>query len=168
MPRVAAANCRRPMAESARAGLAALLALLAAACGQQPAAPSNGAAATSNMAMPAQASVGDIEVTASVVPSLQLGAAAARYGVEPAADRVLVLVAARGGDADAPVQVSGHARDLRGVRQVLRFDAVDTGSGVEHVAVARVAGPDTLRLELEVTTDDGARTSLRFNRDIPR
>ncbi len=156
------------MTEHARTALAALLALLPAACGHEPAAPSNGAAATSNMAMPAQASLGDIEVTASVVPSQQLGAVAARYGVDPAADRVLVLVAARGGDADAAVQVSGHARDLRGVRQVLRFDAVDTGSGVEHVAVARVAGPDTLRLELEVINESGARTSLRFNRDVPR
>lgn len=142
-----------------------MLLLLATACGQEPSEPD---AAARNVAMPAQAVIGDTEVTASVVPSLQLGAAATRYRIEPARDRVLVLVAARRGDADVPAQVTGHARDLRGVRQTLQFDRLDLDGRVEHVAVVRASGPDTLRLELDVTGDDGERTSLRFNRDLPR
>jgi len=118
--------------------------------------------------MPAQVTLGNVEVTASVVPSMQLGAAATRYRVEPADGRVLVLVAARDGVTDVPVQVTGEARDLRGVRQALRFAPVDTGSGIEHLALARADGPDTLRFDLEVTFADGGRTALRFNRDIPR
>ncbi|MET0328417.1 MAG: DUF4426 domain-containing protein [Luteimonas sp.] len=156
------------MTEIARTSLAVLLVLAATACGPSSSVPSDAQAVARNVAMPAQAVIGTVEVTASVVPSLQLGAAAARYGVEPAVDRVLVLVAARDGDADVPVQVTGHARDLRGVRQTLQFEAVDTGSGIEHVALTRVSGPDTMRLELDITAGDGARTSLRFNRDIPR
>lgn len=156
------------MTEIPRAASLVLLALLASACGQSPSTPSNAQAAARNVAMPALVSIGDVEVTASVVPTMQLGAAAARYRVDAASDRVLVLVAARRGDADVPVQVTGRARDLRGVRQTLQFDTVDTGSGIEHVALARVSGPDTLRIELDVTGPDGARTSLRFNRDIPR
>lgn len=156
------------MTEIARASLVAFFTLAATACGPSSSVPPDAQTTAQNAAMPAQAVIGSTEVTASVVPSLQLGAAASRYDIEPAADRVLVLVAAREGKADMPVQVTGRARDLRGVRQTLQFDAVDTGSGIEHVALARVSGPDTLRVELDVTGPDGARTALRFNRDIPR
>ncbi|MCD9005999.1 DUF4426 domain-containing protein [Luteimonas sp. XNQY3] len=157
------------MTERARAVSLAGLVLLATACGDEPSVESNADAGAQNAAMPAQTMLGDAEVMASVVPAAHMGAAVARrYAIAPVRDRALVLVIVQRGGAPVPVQVTGHARDLRGVRQTLAFDAVDLDGLVEHVAVARVNGPDTLRLDLQITAEDGARTTLRFNRDIPR
>ena len=157
------------MTDIARALCLAGLALLATACGQTPSDAADAQAGTQNAAMPAQTMLGDAEVMASVVPAAHMGAAVARrYAIEPARDRALVLVSVQRGNVSVPVQITGDARDLRGVRQTLGFDAVDLDGRVEHVAVARVSGPDTLRLDLQITAEDGARTTLRFNRDIPR
>jgi len=157
------------MIEIARAACLAGLTLLATACGGEPSIDSGAASGAQNAAMPAQTLLGDAEVMASVVPAAHMGAAVARrYAIEPARDRALVLVSVQRGAASVPVQITGEARDLRGVRQTLAFDAVDLDGRVEHVAVARVSGPDTLRLDLQITAEDGARTTLRFNRDIPR
>lgn len=157
------------MTEITRALCFAGIALLATACGQAPSDAADAQAAAQNAAMPAQTMLGDAEVMASVVPAAHTGAAVAkRYAIEPARDRALVLVSVQRGDVSVPVQITGEARDLRGVRQTLAFDAVDLDGRVEHVAVARVSGPDTLRLDLQITAEDGARATLRFNRDIPR
>ncbi|MDR6991422.1 DUF4426 domain-containing protein [Luteimonas sp. 3794] len=157
------------MTEITRALCLAGLALLATACGQAPSNEADAQTSAQNAAMPAQTMLGDAEVMASVVPAAHMGAAVARrYAIEPARDRALVLVSVQRGDVSVPVQITGDARDLRGVRQTLTFDAVDLDGLVEHVAVARVSGPDTLRLDLQITAEDGARTTLRFNRDIPR
>ncbi|VXB86265.1 conserved exported hypothetical protein [Luteimonas sp. 9C] len=157
------------MIECTRALCLAGLALLATACGQAPSDAADAQAAAQNAAMPAQTMLGDAEVMASVVPAAHVGAAVAkRYAIEPARDRALVLVSVQRGDVPVPVQITGEARDLRGVRQTLAFDAVDLDGRVEHVAVARVSGPDTLRLDLRITAEDGARATLRFNRDLPR
>jgi Domain of unknown function (DUF4426) len=157
------------MTDPARAAFLAGLALLATACGQATTFESGAQGSAQNAAMPAQTMLGDAEVMASVVPAAHMGAAVARrYAIEPARDRALVLVSVQRGDVPVPVQITGDARDLRGVRQTLAFDSVDLDGLVEHVAVARVSGPDTLRLDLQVTAEDGARTTLRFNRDIPR
>lgn len=157
------------MTEITRALCLAGIALLATACGQAPSDAADAQAAAQNAAMPAQTMLGEAEVMASVVPAAHMGAAVAkRYAIEPARDRALVLVSVQRGDVSVPVQITGEARDLRGVRQTLAFDAVDLEGRVEHVAVARVSGPDTLRLDLQITAEDGARATLRFNRDIPR
>jgi len=155
------------MTEGARLPVA-MLALLVTACGQAPSQADVAAAAT-NAAMPARATTGELEVLGSVVPTGGLSAAvASRYRIEPARDRALVLVSVRRGDAATPARVSGEARDLRGVRQALEFDAVDVDGATEYVATARVEGPDTLRLDLRVATDEGERVNLRFSRDIGR
>ncbi len=157
------------MTDIARALCLAGLALLATACGQAPSDPAYAQVGAQNAAMPAQTMLGDAEVMASVVPAAHMGAAVARrYAIEPARDRALVMVSVQRGNVSVPVQITGDARDLRGVRQTLGFDAVDLDGRVEHVAVARVSGPDTLRLDLQITAEDGARATLRFNRDIPR
>jgi hypothetical protein len=157
------------MTEIARAACIVGLALLATACGQSPPVETGAAGGAQNAAMPAQTMLGDAEVMASVVPAAHMGAAVARrYAIEPARDRALVLVSVQRDDVPVPVQITGNARDLRGVRQTLAFDSVDLDGLVEHVAVARVSGPDTLRIDLQITAEDGARTTLRFNRDIPR
>lgn len=167
MPRIAAANCRPPMTERGRL-LVLAAALLVTACGQGSSQP-GAATAAPNAAMPARVTSGDLEVLASVVPAASLGdAIARRYRVEPARNRALVLVSLRRGPDSPPARVTGEARDLRGVRQVLEFEAIDVEGVTEHVATARVEGPDTLRFDLQVATDAGERASLRFSRDIPR
>ncbi|ASR43776.1 hypothetical protein BEN78_10730 [Xanthomonas citri pv. mangiferaeindicae] len=151
-----------------RLPLAAMLALAFAACGTEPSPPvvSGGG---NTLAMPERAMLGTAEVEASVVPTARISEAAARqYGIDRGDERVLVLVSVRDGDATPPVTVTGHARDLRGVRQPLAFAAVTVDGQVEHVAIAHASGPDTLRLEIAVAGADGIRTVLRFSREIPR
>lgn len=167
MPRAAAGNCRPPMTDRRRPLVVAVV-LLATACGQGPSQP-DATTAARNAAMPARVAIGEIEVLASVVPTASLGTAIARrYRVEPARDRALILVSLRRGADAPPARVTGEARDLRGVRQVLEFEAIDVEGVTEHVATARVEGPDTLRFDLQVATDAGERARLRFSRDIPR
>ena len=141
--------------------------LLAAGCGGAPPAPVTGAGNNENR-MPETATLGDTEVQASVVPTLALNdAIAARYGVTRARDRVLVLVSLRAGDTARAGRVEASARDLRGVRQSIEFREVRADALVDYVGIARVAPPDTLRLEVDVALADGQRTRLRFSRDIP-
>lgn len=156
------------MTERIRMPALAIALLAATACGQPPS-QADAAAAATNAAMPARTTIGGLEVSGSVVPTASLSAAvASRYRIEPARGRALVLVSVRRGEIATPAEVAGEVRDLRGVRQTLAFDAVDVDGTTEYVATARVEGPDTLRLDLQVTTDDGERVSLRFSRDIPR
>ncbi|MBB3344983.1 DUF4426 domain-containing protein [Luteimonas sp. RC10] len=151
-----------------RLPLAAMLALALVACGSEPPPPVVSGVGNT-LAMPERAMLGTAQVEASVVPTARISEAAARqYGVDRGADRVLVLVSVRDGDATPPVTVTGHARDLRGVRQSLAFAAVTVDRQVEHIAIARASGPDTLRLEIAVAGADGVRTVLRFSREIPR
>ena len=151
-----------------RIALALSLSAALAGCGPSPS-PSSGTdgAAQRDAALPALATVGEAEASASVVPTSMLSdTVAARYGVTREPGRVLVLVGLRVGDEAQRATVSGQARDLRGVAQSLEFREVQADGLVDYVATARIRPPDTLRFDIGVVTDDQQRAQLKFSRDI--
>lgn len=144
--------------------LAAALVVASAGCSRAPSTP---APSASGAQMPETVTLGDAEVSVSVVPtSILSDTVAHRYGVARERNRVLVLVGLRAGDASRNATVSGRARDLRGVAQALTFREVQADGFVDYVAVAAATPPDTLRFELDVVDAAGQRATLRFSRDL--
>lgn len=143
-----------------------LIALGCAGCGPAPdGAPAPPAAHASPP--PAQLSLGDVEASASVLPTTALNTAmAGRYGVAPATGSALLVVSLQAGGVSRPATVSGQVRDLRGVGQALAFREVAADGTLEYIAVIGVRPPDTLRFDLVVDAGDGQRGSLKFSRDL--
>ncbi|NZA28327.1 DUF4426 domain-containing protein [Luteimonas sp. SJ-92] len=119
---------------------------------------------------------GEVTIRAHVIPTLDLGEAmASEYGIERSAHSVLLMVGLRRGpemqETSVPAVVSGNAIDLRGVRQPIELRELRSGDGpdgalIDYVGIVRVVPPDTLRFDLEIVQEDGARSDLRFSRDI--
>ncbi|MBB1060051.1 DUF4426 domain-containing protein [Marilutibacter spongiae] len=155
--------------------IAACLLLVAfatvAGCGRDASTPPAARAHADATGEEAVATLGDARVRASVVPTARIGTAVARqYGIEPAADTVLLLVGVRTGpemdETALPAQVAASVQDLRGVSQSLELRRIDNGELIDYVGTARVAPPDSLRFDVDVVLEDGRRTRLRFSRDI--
>lgn len=145
---------------------AVLLALVCAGCGPAPG-DAQAPPAAQAIPPPAQLSLGDVDASASVLPTTALNPAMARrYGVVPANGSALLVVSLQAGATSRPATVSGRVRDLRGVAQALAFREVDADGMLEYIAVVGVRPPDTLRFDLVVDTGNGQRGSLKFSRDL--
>ncbi len=162
-----------PGTPTKHASLALLLGALAlsAGCGREASTPTSASAHADATTQEAVASLGDARVRASVVPTARIGEAVARqYGIEPSADTVLLLVGVRTGpemdETALPASIAATVQDLRGVSQQLELRRIDNGGLIDYVGTARVAAPDSLRFDIQVTLGDGRRTELRFSRDI--
>ncbi len=151
----------------AAAAMAAL-----AACGADPSARADLAAAAQAARLPAELRVGEVTVRASLAPTASLPPEVARrYGVEPARDVQLLLVGVRRGpvheETSVPAQVSARARDLRGVWQDVPMHEVRSEDFIDYVGTARVPPPDTLAFEVTVHPEGApAPGVLRFSRDL--
>lgn len=144
-----------------------LVALACAGCGPAPPMPPGASNASRANLLPARVTLGEIEATASVVPLTALNSAMARrYGVTPGRSGTLLVVGLQAGETPRHASVSGHARDLRGVRQGLVFREIEVDGEVEYIAAVAVTPPDTLRFELEIDAGHGHRGSLKFSHDL--
>lgn len=160
--------------------------LLLPACGGAPTPPDDRAAQTRREAV---VRTGDITIRASVVPTMSLNESVARqYGIEPSPRSVLLLIGVREGpereETSLPARISGNVIDLRGVRRPVELREVRSGESgsdpeqsdpersdseqalLDYAGIIRVTPPDTLRFDLEVVTENGARSELRFSRDV--
>lgn len=151
------------------AGCCLPLALALAGCGGPT--PSHGRGGDAQAAEEAVLRQGDIVVRANAIPAEALGEAVARqYGIAREPGAVMLLVGVRRGDARAetalPARINATATDLLGKRQAIAMREVRSGEYVDYVGSARVIAPDTLRFDIEVAPEGGARMALRFNRDF--
>ncbi|MEG3192177.1 DUF4426 domain-containing protein [Lysobacter sp. D1-1-M9] len=156
-----------------RAGCAVLLTSVAAVagCGREPSAPSATASHANATQQEATSRVGDVSIRASVAPTAMIGeAVAAQYGLERDENTVLLLVGVRLGpeaqETALPARITATATDLRGVSQGIEMREVRNGDLVDYVGTARVAPPDTLRFDLTIVREGGARSTMQFSRDI--
>lgn len=157
-----------------RPGIAVLFALFAgclnlSACAGDPPAT----VAVSAAQPPAQLQVGALTVSASTLPTAQLGAAAAsQYGIARGDDDALLLVGLRSGPANAETSLSGRvtatATDLLGRRRPIALREVRNGGFIDYVGTVPLSPPETLDFEVVVDADGHPRAVLRFNRDFPR
>lgn len=120
---------------------------------------------------PAQVQAGTLTVSASTLPTAQLGAATARqYGIAVGSDEALLLVGLRRGPANAEVSVAGRvtasATDLLGQRRAVTLREVRNGGFIDYVGTLHVSPPETLAFEVVVETAGDPRAVLRFTRDF--
>lgn len=142
------------------------LACAIAGCGGKPAMPPS-----AEPQPPAELRTGDVTVRATTLPTLRLNEAMAReYGVERDAGSVLLVVGLRRGsqaqETSVAGRVSARASDLLGNRQQIALREVAGDGYVDHVGIARVSMPDTLRFEIDARPEGAPATTLRFHRDF--
>lgn len=148
-----------------------LAAMFTAGCGRESSTPSFSDSQANAAQQEAISRVGDVSIRASVAPTMRIGeAVAAQYGIERDEDSVLLLVGVRRGSAAQetamPAQIIATVTDLRGVAQTLAMREVRNGELIDYVGIATVAPPDTLRFDLIVVREGGARSTMQFSRDI--
>lgn len=145
------------------------IALALAGCGGP--APSHGGGDKAPATQEAVLRQGDVIVRANAIPAESLGEAVARqYGIAREPGTVMLLVGVRRGDERAeaalPARIEATATDLLGKRQAIAMRELRSGEFVDYAGSARVIAPDTLRFDVEVAPEGGARMALQFNRDF--
>lgn len=114
---------------------------------------------------------GDVIVRANAVVTADLSAAVTeQYGVQRDERTVLLLVGARKMDGDSetslPARIQARAVDLLGNRQAPEMREIRSGEFIDYVGSFSIAPPETLRFDIEISTDDGKRATLTFNQDF--
>lgn len=149
--------------------LAALAAaVLLAACGAGPTAPT---AATASAPQEAIVRAGDATIRASAVQTSTLGAeVAGQYAISRDAGTVMLLVAVRkgpdGAEVAVPARVTATATDLRGRRQDVAMRELRVGDLVDYVGTVQTTLPDTLRFDVTIVPEGGASSSMQFTREF--
>lgn len=147
--------------------LVSLLAL--SACGANPPPASSGAAATNSGE--ATETVGDVTIRASALQTSTLNEAVAKqYGIARDDKTVLLLVAVRKGSGAAetslPGRVAATAAGLTGSRQEIAMRELRAGELLDYIGTVETSLPETLRFEVDVTTEQGQTATVRFNREF--
>jgi hypothetical protein len=115
--------------------------------------------------------VGDVTIRANVLPTASLSEAMAKqYGIAREDDRVMLLVSVRQGpdgqDTALPATIEAYATNLHGQRRGIEMRELRSDGYVDYVGTAKVSPPDTLRFDLEIVRENGARSTMQFNRDF--
>lgn len=122
---------------------------------------------------------GDVTVRANVVRTDLLNEAMARgYGIAREEDTVLLMVSVRRGpdgqDVAIPAKVEATVTDLQGRRRPLALRELRTdvpGASppqalIDYIGTTGVAAPDTLRFDLAIEREGGARSTMQFTREF--
>lgn len=149
----------------------ALVVGLLAGCSGEP--PPPVPAATLTASQDAVTRIGDVTVRATVMPTAMLGdLVAAKYDIPRADNRIMLMVGLRRGaeglETSVPAKIVATASDLRGKRTTIELRELTNDSLVDYLGIVPVTLPDTLKFDLDITLDDGARTTLQFTREFPR
>jgi Domain of unknown function (DUF4426) len=119
----------------------------------------------------AVSTVGDITVRANVIRTSQLNEAMARqYGIERSERRVMLLVAVRKGpegqDTAVPATIVAKVSRLTGGGEPIAMREQRVGELLDYVGTLEIAPPETLRFDLDIVREGGARSSMQFTRDF--
>jgi hypothetical protein len=122
---------------------------------------------------------GDVTVRANVVRTDLLNEAMARgYGIARDEGTLLLLVSVRRGpdgqDVAIPAKIEASVTDLQGRRssvalRELRTDvpgATPPQTLIDYIGTTEVHAPDTLRFDLGIEREDGARSTMQFTREF--
>lgn len=142
---------------------------LLTACSGEPPAPVP--AATLSGSQDTVVSIGDVTARATVMPTAMLGSLVAdKYGIQRADDRVMLLVGLRRGEGSAevsvPARIVATASDLRGGRTPVELRELTSGELMDYLGTVQVSLPDTLKFEIDITLEDGARKTMQFTREF--
>lgn len=115
--------------------------------------------------------IGDVTIRASVMQTAALPEAVAmEYGIARSDRLALLLVGVRQGpearESALPATITATAIDLRGRRQEIPMRELRTGDLLDYVGTAEIDLPDTLRFELTIVREGGARSTMQFSREF--
>lgn len=151
-----------------RAFVLFILSLALAGCG-------NNAPPAPAAAMPAPqlavSRIGDVTIRASAIQTAMLDESVARrYGITRAGNRIMLLVGVRKGpqaqEISIPARITATAADLGGHRHVIEMRELHSDKLLDYVGTVEIALPDTLRFDLRIVREDGATSTMQFNRDF--
>lgn len=156
--------------------LAICCTLALAACGDAARTPATPAPAAHEEAI---SRIGDVTIRAVALPTSALGAEVAkRYGIVRDERTVMLLVGVRQGtgaqETSLPATITATATNLSGQRQdialrELRSNDPSTGSGqalLDYVGTVETSPPDTLRFDVTIVREGGARSTMQFSREF--
>lgn len=114
--------------------------------------------------------VGDVTIRANVLPTAALSEAVAQqYGIARDENRVMLLISVRKGpenqDVALPATIDAKVSNLQGQHRSIEMRELRTGDYVDYVGTAEVSPPDTLRFDVEIVREGGARSTMTFSRD---
>lgn len=111
---------------------------------------------------------GEYTVHYNALPSTQIAPEVARqYAITRSANRALLNVAVRRGEAAVAARITGAATNLAGQRQELALREVREGEAIYYLAEPRTANQDTLAFELAVVPDGTtAPIVIRFRQEF--
>ncbi|KQY51031.1 DUF4426 domain-containing protein [Lysobacter sp. Root494] len=123
--------------------------------------------------------IGDITIRATALQTSTLAAEVARqYGIARDDRTVMLLVGVRqGSDAQEialPADITATVTNLSGQRQPvtlreLRSGDPSTGPGqalLDYVGTVETSLPDTLRFDISIVREGGARSTMQFSREF--
>ena len=122
---------------------------------------------------------GDVTVRANVVRTDLLNETMARgYGIARDENTLLLMVSVRRGpdgqDVAIPAKIDASVTDLQGRRRSLALRELRTevpGASpaqalIDYIGATDVSAPDTLRFDLSIEREGGARTTMQFTREF--
>lgn len=146
---------------------ASMLVALSACSGPQTSPPTAAGAGSEE----AIATAGDVTVRASAIQTSTLDDAVARqYGIARDPRTVMLLIAVRKGSGDnessLPARITASASGLTGAKQDIAMRELRTGELLDYIGTVETTLPETLRFDVAVVREDGAISTLRFNREF--
>ena len=150
-----------------RTWIVSVMLLLAACGGSQAPAPAAAAIGSGE----ATETVGDVSIRASAMQTSALNdAVAQQYGIARDNKTVMLLVAVRKGsganETSLPAKVTASAAGLSGGQQDIAMRELRTGGLLDYIGTMETSLPETLRFEVTVVREDGATSTLKFNREF--
>lgn len=150
---------------------ACLMALGLSACGGSGSGGPPSAPTAPSAPQEAVSRIGDVTIRASVVQTSTLPETVAQqYGIARNDRLALLLVAVRQGpeaqEVALPATITATAVDLRGRRQDIPMRELRTGDLLDYVGTAEIDLPDTVRFELAIVREGGARSTMQFSREF--
>lgn len=115
--------------------------------------------------------IGDVTIRANVLPTASLSEAVAKqYGIAREDNRMMLLISVRKGpenqDVALPATIDAKVSNLQGQHRGIEMRELRTGDYIDYVGTATVTPPDTLRFDVEIEREGGARSTMTFSRDF--
>ena len=148
--------------------LAMCCAFAIAACGNDAPAPASPVASAQQEAV---SRVGDVTIRATALPTAALAAEVAeRYGIARDDRSVMLLVGVRQGpegqDSAVPATITATVTRLGGQPQTIALRELRSGDLLDYVGTVDTSLPDTLRFDLIIVREGGARSTMQFSREF--
>lgn len=115
--------------------------------------------------------IGDITIRATALQTSTLAPeVASQYGIARDDRTIMLLVGVRqGSDAQEtalPAHITATVTNLSGQRQAVALRELRSGDLLDYVGTVETSLPDTLRFDIDIVREGGARSTMQFSREF--